>query len=326
MPPLIECIPNFSEGRAAAVIAALISAIETVPNVKLLHHTADVDHNRSVITFAGSPDAVVEAAFQSIKVAAEKIDLEQQRGVHPRLGAADVVPLVPLRGLAMADCIQWARHLGQRVGTELQLPVYLYEAAATRPERVNLAHVRRGEYEGLKQTIHTPERQPDFGPAQISPAGAVIIGARPLLIAFNVYLAKNDLNAAKMIARHIRESSGGLPGIKALGLFVHGRTQVSMNITDFRRTSIFQVMRVIRELAAQYDNEVAFSELIGLIPQAALINQETQTIMPADVLRFFSGASNDTTLPLLYAADYLQLADFTPDDVLEIALENAGLL
>ncbi len=326
MPPLIECIPNFSEGRDMAVVDAIVSAIEAVPSVKLLHRTSDVDHHRSVMTFAGTPDAVAEAAFQSIKIAAEKIDLEQQHGAHPRLGAADVVPFVPLRDVSMADCVALARLLGQRVGTELQLPVYLYEAAATRPDRVNLAHVRRGEYDGLKQTIHAPERQPDFGPAKVGKAGAVIIGARPLLIAFNIYLAKNDVKVAKIIAQHIRESSGGLPGIKALGLFVHGRAQVSLNITDFRRTSIFQVMRAIRDLAAQYDNSVAFSELIGLIPQAALINQETQTIMPPDVLRFLSCATSDTTLPLLYAADYLQLVDFTPDDVLEIALQNAGLL
>lgn len=308
------------------VVDAITSAIEAVPNVRLLHRTSDVDHNRSVITFAGTPPAVVEAAFQSIKVASEKIDLEQQRGVHPRLGAADVVPFVPLRDISMPECVQWARQLGQRVGADLQLPVYLYEAAATRPERVNLAHVRRGEYEKLKQMIHTPERQPDFGPAKVGKAGAVIMGARQLLIAFNVYLAKNDVETAKSIAQHIRESSGGLPGIKALGLFANGRAQISTNITDFRRTSIFQVMRAIRDFATQYDNGVAFSELIGLIPQAALINQETQTIMPADVLRFFSGATTDITLPLLYAADYLQLVDFTPADVLEIALENAGLL
>lgn len=326
MPPLLECIPNFSEGRDMAVVDAIVNAIGDVSGIKILHHTSDTDHHRSVITFAGTPDAVLEAAFQGIKTAAEKIDLELHKGAHPRLGAADVVPFVPLRGITMAECVTLARQLGQRVGTELQLPVYLYEAAATRPERINLAHIRRGEYEGLKQTITTPEHLPDFGPAKLGKAGAVIIGARHPLIAFNVYLAKNDLKVAKRIAQSIRESSGGLPGIKALGLFVNGKAQVSMNITDYRCTSIFQVMRTIRELAAQYGNNVAFSELIGLIPQTALINQETQTIMPPDALRFLGGAGDDITLPLLYAADYLQLADFTPDDVLEIALENAGLL
>jgi glutamate formiminotransferase len=267
---LIEAVPNFSEGRRMEVVDAIATAIQT-PGVHLLHRTSDWDHNRSVLTVAGEPEAVLAGLFQAVRVAASQIDLRQQRGVHPRLGATDVVPLVPIEGVTLAECAVLARQLGQRIGDELGLPVYLYEAAATRPERRNLADVRAGEYERLVEEIHLPQRQPDFGPAAVGPAGAVIVGARPFLIAFNVFLKSSNVSSAKRIARAIRESSGGLPAVKALGLLVDGQAQVSMNLVDFQRTPPHVVVGVIAREAAALGVEVDRSELIGLLPQAALL-------------------------------------------------------
>jgi len=269
-PILIECVPNFSEGRRVDVIDALITRIANAADVHVLHRTSDPDHNRTVVTFVGSPAPVQEAAFQAIAFAAEHINLDEHEGVHPRLGAADVVPLVPLRGVTLEQCADFARQLGKRVGTELQLPVYLYEAAASRPERVALPDVRRGEYEMLKQTIHLPERQPDYGPARVGTAGAVIIGARPILIAYNVFLNTADVSVAKAIARTIRYSSGGLAGVRALGLLVKGKAQVSMNLTDYQRTPVHRVLEMIRTEAARYGASITQAELIGLMPQDAL--------------------------------------------------------
>lgn len=269
-PLLIECVPNFSEGRRLDVIDDLVACIADVPDVQVLHRNTDPDHNRSVITFVGKPNAVQEAAFQAIAFAVKNINLEHHKGVHPRLGAADVIPFVPLRGVTMEQCADFARQLGERVGGELQLPVYLYEAAATRPDRVALPDVRRGEYETLKQTIHLPERQPDYGPAIVGTAGAVIIGARPILIAYNVFLSTNDAAIAKAIARTIRHSNGGLVGVRALGLLVGGKAQVSMNLTDYKRTPVHQVLEMIRSVAAHYGVSITHSELIGLMPQDAL--------------------------------------------------------
>lgn len=269
---MMECVPNFSEARNPETIHAILQAIQSVEGVQLLHHTSDVDHNRTVVTFAGEPQPVMEAAFAAIKTASELIDMEQHRGVHPRLGAADVIPFVPLRDMTLADCAAFAHQLGQRVGEELQLPVYLYEAAATHPERYNLADVRRGQYEGLKKTIMQPERIPDFGPAMVGKAGAVIIGARKPLIAFNIFLNSNDVRIAKRIAKAIRYSSGGLVGVKALGFLVRGQAQVSMNLTDYRRTPIYRVVEMIRNEAAHYGVSIQRAELIGLIPQDALLD------------------------------------------------------
>lgn len=270
MPPLVECVPNFSEGRRMEVVDALVERIASAADVQILHRTSDPDHNRTVITFVGTPEAVKEAAFQGIALAAERINMDEHRGVHPRLGAADVVPLIPLRGVTLAQCARFAHELGVRVGTELGLPVYLYEAAATRPERRSLPAVRRGEYEGLKQDIHLPERQPDHGPAAVGTAGAVIIGARRLLIAFNVYLTTDDVAVAQAIARAIRHSSGGLAGVRALGLLVGGKAQVSMNLVDYKRTPLHRVLELIRIEAQRYGVGVLRPELIGLIPQDAL--------------------------------------------------------
>jgi len=266
---IVEAVPNFSEGRRRDVVDAIVDAV-CLPGVFLLDRTSDADHNRSVVTVAGPPDAVLEGLFHAVRVASTRINLFEQRGAHPRLGAADVVPLVPIRNVTLADCVELARQLGARIGAELDLPVYLYEAAATRPERRNLADVRRGEFEQLMEEIELPQRTPDFGPARVGPAGAVIVGARPFLIAYNVYLQTDDVTIAKRISRQIRASSGGLPAVKALGLLVNGQAQVSMNLTDFKQTSLPVVMERIAALAADHGVAIDRSELIGLLPDAAL--------------------------------------------------------
>ena len=267
---MIEAVPNFSEGRRPEVVQALVEAI-AVPGVLLLDQTSDWDHNRSVITVAGPPAAVLEGLFQATRVAAQQINLFTHRGEHPRLGATDVVPLVPLHNITLAECAVLASQLGRRIGEALQLPVYLYEAAATRPERRNLADVRRGEFEKLVEEIELPARLPDFGPARVGPAGAVIVGARPFLIAFNFFLKTGDVAIAKAISKAIRESSGGLPAVKAKGFLVDGQAQVSMNLVDFTRTPLHLVMEEVSRLAAAYQTSVDRTELIGLIPQEAII-------------------------------------------------------
>ena len=272
MRKIVECVPNFSDGRRKEVIDQIAEAIATVPGVHVLDVQSDADHNRTVVTFAGEPEAVEEAAFRGIEKAAELIDMDLHRGEHPRMGATDVVPFVPIRGVTMEDCVAIARQLGEQVGRDLDIPVYLYEKAATRPERRNLAEVRRGEYEEIKAEIATrPEREPDFGPRHVGKAGATVIGARPPLIAFNVYLGTDDVEVAKAIARAVRHSSGGLRYVKALGLLVKGRAQVSMNLTDYRQTPVHRVVEMIRREAERYGVAVVESELIGLIPNAALV-------------------------------------------------------
>ncbi|MCR4408233.1 MAG: glutamate formimidoyltransferase [Anaerolineae bacterium] len=273
MQRIVECVPNFSEGRRREVIDQIVTSIGEVVGVRVLDVESDADHNRTVVTFIGEPEAVEEAAFRGIRRAAELIDMEQHRGAHPRMGATDVVPFVPIRGVTMNDCVQMARRLGARVGNELGIPVYLYEAAATRPERVNLAEVRRGEYEGIRQEIATdPQRAPDFGPREMGRAGATAIGARPPLIAFNVYLTTNDVRIAQAIAKAVRYSNGGLRYVKALGLLVKGRAQVSMNLTDYHKTPIARVVELIRTEAARYGVTIAESEIVGLVPQEALLD------------------------------------------------------
>jgi glutamate formiminotransferase/formiminotetrahydrofolate cyclodeaminase len=270
---LIECIPNFSEARRPEVIDQIVAAIQSVGEVKLLDRSSDLDHNRTVLTFAGSPEGVEEAAFRAIQTAAELIDLDSHTGAHPRIGATDVVPFVPLSGANMADCIAIAQRLGQRVGSELGVPVYLYEAAATRPERTNLENIRKGQYEVLKTEIETDvNRKPDFGPSKLPKAGATVIGARNPLIAFNVYLTTDDVDIAKKIAKAVRQSSGGLRYVKGLGLLVDGRAQVSMNLTNFRETPIARVVEFIRREAERYGVGIHHSELVGLIPQEALVD------------------------------------------------------
>jgi glutamate formiminotransferase len=267
---LVEAVPNFSEGRRPAVIDAIADAIQSA-GAYLLDRTSDWDHHRTVLTVAGPPDAVMEGLFRAVAMAARHINLFEQRGAHPRLGATDVVPLVPLRHISMEECITLAHTLGRRIGEELQLPVYLYEAAAIRPERRNLADVRRGEFEALLADIHTEERKPDFGPAHLGPAGAVIVGARPILIAYNIFLDSSDVTIAQRIAKAIRASSGGFPAVKALGLLVDGRAQVSMNLVDPAQTPLHIVYDSVCRLARSYGVNVERSELIGLAPQDALL-------------------------------------------------------
>lgn len=270
---LVECIANYSEARRPEVVEAIMQAIRAVPGVRLLDRHSDLDHNRTVLTFVGELQMVEEAAFRSIAKAAELINLDQHTGQHPRIGATDVVPFVPLSGVSMADCVDIARRLGRRVGEELGIPVYLYEEAATRPERQNLENLRRGQYEALKVEMGVkPERDPDFGPSRVGPAGATVIGARQPLIAFNVYLTTDDLSVAKKIAKTVRHSSGGFRYVKALGVLVEGRAQVTMNLTNFHNTPVALVVEAIRREAARYGVAVQHTELVGLIPQEALVD------------------------------------------------------
>jgi glutamate formiminotransferase/formiminotetrahydrofolate cyclodeaminase len=271
--PLIECVPNFSDARRPEVIEAIQAAIASVEGVYVLDSHMDDDHNRTVITFVGSPAGVEEAAFHAMVKAAELIDLNQHSGEHPRIGATDVVPFIPISGATMQDCVEIAKRLGQRVATELDIPVYLYEEAATSDTRRNLETHRKGQYETLKEVIQTdPQRAPDYGPKKLGPAGATVIGAREFLIAYNVYLTTEDVSIAKKIAKTIRHSSGGLRYVKGLGLLVEGRAQVSMNLTNFRKTPLPLVVETIRREAQRYGVSIHHSELVGLIPQEALVN------------------------------------------------------
>lgn len=296
MKQIVECVPNFSEGRRQGVIDRIVAAMVGSQGAQVLDVQSDPDHNRTVVTVIGAPQAVAETIFQGTAAAAELIDMDHHRGGHPRMGATDVIPFVPVRGVTMDDCVELARQLGQRIGTELSIPVYLYEEAATRPDRRNLADVRRGEYEGLVREIVTdPGRAPDYGPAFLGTAGASAIGARPPLVALNVYLNSGDEGPAKAIARAVRHSSGGLRFVKALGLIVEGQAQISMNLTDYRRTPIHRVLELIRIEAAHYGLVITHSEIVGLLPASALI----------DTAQF-----------------YLQLASFSPDQILENRLSE----
>ena len=295
--PLVECIPNFSEARRPEIVEQIIRAILSVPGVQVLDRHSDLDHNRTVITYVGIPSAVEEAAFQSISCASHLIDLNQHTGEHPRIGATDVVPFVPISEVTMPECVEMARRLGKRVAAELGIPVYLYEDAATRPDRQNLENIRRGQYEALKEEIKTnPERQPDYGPAQLGPAGATVIGARQPLIAFNVYLTSEDVQIAQKIAKAIRNSSGGMRFVKSMGILVNGRAQISMNLTNYRQTPVFRVVEMIRREAQRFGVAIHHSELVGLIPQEALVDS---------------------------AVWYLQLNEFLPEHILEQRLFEA---
>ena len=296
---LIECVPNFSEGRRPEVITAIRDAIASVDGVSILDSSSDESHNRSVITFVAPAERAVEAAFAGMRVAAERIDLRAHSGEHPRIGATDVVPFVPLEDSTMEDCIELAKQLGERVGRELGIPVYLYERAASRPTRVNLADVRRGQFEILRDEIGTnPERDPDFGPRAIhSSAGATAIGARPFLVAYNVYLGPaSNLPLAKAIAKSVRESSGGFKAVKGLGLEVDEQAQVSMNLVDTDETALHTVFDFITDKARAEGVEVTWSEIIGLVPERVLFDA---------------------------ARSHLKLAQFTPDQVLERQVARA---
>lgn len=271
---IIECVPNFSEGRDQRVVEAIAEAIRLCRGAALLAYESDPDHHRSVFTIVGPPEPVLQAAFQAVATAAERIDLNRHRGVHPRIGAADVVPLVPVHGISLEECARLAHSLGERIWRELRIPVYFYEAAAKSPERRNLEQIRRGGFERLRQEIASrPERLPDVGEASLHPtAGAVAVGARKFLIAFNVNLATRDVTVATAIARKVRSSSGGLPHVKAMGVYLESRgmAQVSMNLTDYEVTSLDAVMEAVREEASRLGVAIAGSEIVGLAPAGAL--------------------------------------------------------
>lgn len=294
---LVECIPNFSEGRDEQVIEGILGVFIPYENVSILDYHSDKDHNRTVITIVGTPGEIEESVFQAIKKAGELIDMDKHKGEHPRIGATDVVPFVPIRNMDVRECIEIAERLGERVGRELNISVYLYEEAARTPERKNLENLRKGQYEGLKEEINSsPARKPDFGPSELGKAGATVIGARAPLIAFNVYLDTDDTAIAKKIARTVRFSSGGLRFVKAMGVMVEGRAQVSMNLTNFNKTAIPQVVEMIRKEAERYGTAIHHSELVGLIPQKALIDS---------------------------AIWYLHLDQFSDEQILERKLESA---
>jgi glutamate formiminotransferase len=268
---LIECVPNFSEGRRPEVVEAIVAAMQ-VDEVRLLDWSLDRDHNRSVVTIAGPPAAIVEAAVRGAGKAAELIDLTTQQGVHPRIGAADVIPFVPIRGISLEQCALLARQAGMEIWKRHQIPVYFYEAAAARPDRALLEEVRRGQFEGLREAVlREPARRPDIGGPSLHPtAGASAVGARKFLIALNLYLNTADVAAARAIARDIRQSGGGLAGVKAMGVSANGLAQVSMNLTDFTRTPVGEVYAAVKEKARRHGAAPVRAELIGLIPEAAL--------------------------------------------------------
>ncbi len=271
--PLIECIPNFSEARRPEVVQKIIESIEGVARVHILDQHSDLDHNRTVVTYVGEPAAVAEAAFAAIKTAAELIDLNQHQGEHPRMGSTDVVPFVPIRDISIQECLQLADSLAKRVAEELDIPVFLYEESATIPEKQNLENIRKGQFEALKEEIgSSPVRTPDYGPNVLGSAGATVIGVRQPLIAFNIYLTTDDVSIAQKIGRAVRHSSGGLRYVKGMGVLVDGMAQVSMNLTNFNKTPIARVVEFVRREAGRYGVAIHHSELVGLIPQAALID------------------------------------------------------
>lgn len=299
MNQIIECVPNFSEGRRADVLDEIVNAMLTT-GVMLLDREMDASHNRAVVTIAGEPDAVAKAAFRGCQRAAQLIDLETHRGEHPRMGATDVIPFIPIRNVTMDECVALARRVGERIGRELEIPVYLYERAATRSERRDLAYVRRGEYETIRDEIAThPEREPDFGPRRVGKAGAVAVGARPFLIAYNVNLDTRDVQIAKDIAKITREKGGGLPSVKALGFALEdqGIVQVSMNLTDFNVTGMLTAFQHVRAEAEKRGVRVLGSELVGLVPLEALAQ---------------------------IAREALQLEGFSSRQVVEVKLTEAG--
>ena len=317
MPGLVESVPNFSEGRRLDVVERLADAIRSTPGAHLLDQTSDASHNRSVLTLAGEPSAVTDALERAVATAIHEIDMEEHWGEHPRIGAVDVIPFVPLAGTSMDEAVDLARGFGRRIADRFDLPVFLYANAATRPERAKLSDLRRGQYEGLKTEIGQQGRAPDFGPARMHPsAGAVAVGARPYLIAWNINLDSADRDLAVRIARRIRESGGGLPRVQANGFMIEelGRAQVSMNLLDYEVTPLWMVWDTVREVAAEDRVDLAESELIGLAPLAAFLD-----------VAGHAGASEADPIEdrLAAAAEYLRLRDFSPLQALELRLEAA---
>lgn len=275
MARIVQCVPNFSEGRNKEMVEKIVDEIKKVEDVKLLDYSMDKDHNRTVVTFIGEPEKVIIAAFNACKQASQLIDMRNHTGEHPRMGATDVIPLIPISDITMEDCIELSKKLGKRIGEELGISVYLYEKSATSPSRENLADVRRGQYEGMAEKLQEDGWEPDFGPRQLNErAGVTAVGARMPLVAFNVNLATNDINIAKNIAKAIRSSSGGFKYCKALGIEIRERNivQVTMNMVDYTRTPLFRVFDVIEREAKRYGVNVIGSEIIGLVPMAAMID------------------------------------------------------
>jgi glutamate formiminotransferase / formiminotetrahydrofolate cyclodeaminase len=271
MSTLVECVPNFSEGRDKSKVDAIIDAMK-MPGVYLLDRESDTDHNRSVITLVGEREAIQEAAIRGVGKASELIDLNVHQGAHPRMGAADVVPFIPIDGVTIEDCVAMARHVGEEIWKRYQIPVYLYESAATTPERQNLENIRRGQFEGIRADIATnPARRPDFGEPRVHPtAGATVVGTRKFLIAYNVFLNTPDVDIAKKIAKAVRFSTGGMRFVKGAGFLVRGLAQVSMNLTDFEQTPVHRVFEMVKREAARYGVVPVSSEIVGLIPKKAL--------------------------------------------------------
>lgn len=319
---LIECVPNVSEGRRLDVVERLVGALTSAPGAYLLDRTSDASHNRSVFTVAGEHEAVTSGLDRLVATAIDEIDMDEQLGEHPRIGAVDVVPFVPLGSTTLDDCIGLARDFAQRIAARHDIPVYLYASAAVRPDRVKLADVRRGQYEGLKAEIAQNGRQPDFGPARMHPrAGAMSVGARPFLIAWNINLASEDVELAKRIARRVRESGGGLPRLQANGFRVEEperghpvRAQVSMNLLDFRTTPLWRAWESVAQLAAEDGVALAESELIGLAPLAALLDVADHAGVPAEMA---------VEERLAAAAHTIGLRDFSPLMALELRLDDA---
>jgi glutamate formiminotransferase len=320
MADLVECVPNFSEGRRPEVVAAIAERVRSTAGVHLLDRTSDPDHNRSVLTFAGPAHAVTDAMEAAVAEALAQIDMNAHEGQHPRLGAVDVIPFVPLGGTTIDECVELARAFGERIAERFDLPVYLYARAATRPDRVALPDIRRPQFEGLRELITTPEYAPDFGPQRLHPTGgAVVVGARPFLIAYNINLETEDIDVAKRIAKQVRESSGGLRRVQALGLYMDELScaQVSMNLLDHEVTPVWRVWHTVAEAALAEGVAVRESELIGLIPLAALA-------AVADHI----GVSDDLPVEerITDAAAWLRMRDFNPSMALELRLAAAQAL
>lgn len=275
MKQLVQCVPNISEGRRSEVVEQIIDQIRETEGVRLLDYSSDYDHNRTVITYVGSLLGVQEASFKLTKKAAELIDMEKHQGAHPRIGAVDVIPLIPVDGITMKECVEGAQELAQRITDEIQIPTYLYGEAATSIERKNLSNIRKGQYEGLKDTIKDRARHPDFGEPKLhASAGATVVGARMPLVAFNVNLATDKIEIANQIARAVRESNGGFKNVKGMGVALEerGQVQVSMNLENYQTTPIYRVLETIRREAARFGVLVVGTEIVGLVPQQALID------------------------------------------------------
>lgn len=315
MAKLVECVPNFSEGRRTEIVDRIAGAVEQTPGVYLLDRTSDVDHNRSVLTFAGPADAVTAAMEAATGVAVELIDLREHHGQHPRMGAVDVIPFVPLGETTMEECVELARTFAARIADRFDLPVYLYAKAARRADRTVLSDIRKPQFEGLGAIIGDADRLPDHGPARLHPsAGAVAVGARPFLIAYNINLESDDLELAKRIAHRVRERSGGLPRVQALGLSMEelGIVQVSMNLLDHTVTPLWRVWETVMALAEADGVRPRESELIGLAPVGALTAVADHAGVPA---------TESLEARITAAAEWLKIRDFRPDDALELRLD-----